>query len=103
MVDLAAPLYRERHITSALAVRLRQGIPQRVRFAELSERLQTLGDRIIVLHERTRERPAMFNRRDRVSIKLWRLVEASAEGPLGIISLLAVLAVLAAGSALAWW
>jgi hypothetical protein len=38
-----------------------------------------------------------------VSIKLWRFLEASAEGPVGILALLAVLWLLAVGAAQGWW
>ncbi len=46
---------------------------------------------------------AVSNRKDRMKIKVWRLAEASAEGPLGIVGLLAACTIVVAGAVLGWW
>jgi len=42
------------------------------------------------------------HRRDRVKVRLWRVLEASAEGR-GIFALLALFAVFFAGRIVGWW
>jgi hypothetical protein len=49
------------------------------------------------------EEVVMANRKDRVRIRIWRLAEGSAEGPLGIGVLLVALTTLVAGVVLGWW
>jgi hypothetical protein len=59
-------------------------------------------DRNIVLNRSSVE-ASVPDHRHRVSIKLYRFLEASAEGPLGILGLLAAVALFANGFALGWW
>lgn len=45
----------------------------------------------------------MSGRRNRVTFKVWRALEASAEGPLGILGMIIAVLILAAGAGLGWW